>query len=266
MSRLVKKEKTIFDLIQNGKDQFSMALPKHIPIDRFIRISMSALRTNPKLQKCSQASVMASLLTMSQLGLEPGVLGQCYLIPYGNECQFQISYKGMIELLRRTGQLKDIYAYTVKEKDEFSIEYGLHRDLKHIPNMNENSEVIGYYAVAILKDGTATFEFMTKLEVEAHGKRFSKAYNSTTSPWKSDFDEMAKKTVIKKLLKYLPVSAEILENVAKDEKTMEFNFDTKEILEKEDEIIEAEPVDVVDEETVNETTGEIIEDDPFGFE
>ena len=123
-----KKGKTIFDIIKAGEQQFAAALPKHINSERFTRIAITTIRQNPKLAECNAESLLGSLMTIAQLGLEPGVLGQCYLIPFKNnklgtvECQFQLGYKGMIELLRRTGQLSDIYAYTVYSNDEFSIE------------------------------------------------------------------------------------------------------------------------------------------------
>ena len=125
-----KKNKTIFDIIQAGAKQFATALPKHVNSERFVRIAITTIRQNPKLAKCSQESLLGALMVSAQLGLEPGTLGQCYLIPFENkkagtvECQFQIGYKGLIELLRRSGQLSDIYSYTVYENDDFNIEYG----------------------------------------------------------------------------------------------------------------------------------------------
>lgn len=249
-----KKEKTIFDVIKAGEKQFAAALPKHIDSERFTRIAITTIRQNPKLAQCTQASLLGALMTSAQLGLEPGVLGQCYLIPYGRECQFQISYKGMIELLRRSGQLKDIYAYSVYSNDEFEMVYGLRRDLKHKPKLDgDRGEMIGCYCVAILKDDTIAFEFMTKQEIETHGKKFSKTFGN--GPWKSDFEAMAHKTVVKKMLKWLPLSVEFLENVNKDEKTFVADKDIKDI--KEAETVDDNQIDVIDTET-----GEIVEEKP----
>ncbi|MHB9304167.1 recombinase RecT [Fusobacterium polymorphum] len=250
---MVKKEnksKTIFDVIQAGAKQFATALPKHINSDRFVRIAITTIRQNPKLAQCNQESLLGALMVSAQLGLEPGVLGQCYLIPYGRECQFQIGYKGMIELLRRSGQLKDIYAYSVYENDEFEMTYGLNRDLKHKPNLQDRGNFVGCYCVAVLKDDARAFEYMTKEEIEAHGKKFSKTYGN--GPWKSDFEAMAHKTVVKKMLKWLPVSVEFLEMANKDEKTFkvadEKTGETEEIIVLEDGMV------------VNGETGEIIEE------
>lgn len=245
-----KKGKTIFDVIQAGAKQFATALPKHINSDRFVRIAITTIRQNPKLAQCNQESLLGALMVSAQLGLEPGVLGQCYLIPYGRECQFQIGYKGMIELLRRSGQLKDIYAYSVYENDEFEMTYGLDRDLKHKPNLQNKGNFIGCYCVAVLKDDARAFEYMTKEEIEAHGKKFSKTYGN--GPWKTDFEAMAHKTVVKKMLKWLPVSVEFLEMASKDEKSFkvadEKTGETEEIIVLDDGMV------------VNGETGEVIEE------
>ena len=244
------KSKTIFDVIQAGAKQFATALPKHINSDRFVRIAITTIRQNPKLAQCNQESLLGALMVSAQLGLEPGVLGQCYLIPYGRECQFQIGYKGMIELLRRSGQLKDIYAYSVYENDEFEMAYGLNRDLKHKPNLQDRGNFIGCYCVAVLKDDARAFEYMTKDEIEAHGKKFSKTYGN--GPWKTDFEAMAHKTVVKKMLKWLPVSVEFLEMAAKDEKSFKI---------ADEKTGETEEVIVLDDGmVVNGETGEVIED------
>lgn len=244
-----KKPKTIFDIIQAGAKQFATALPKHINTDRFVRIAITTIRQNPKLAQCSQESLLGALMVSAQLGLEPGTLGQCYLIPYGRECQFQIGYKGMIELLRRSGQLKDIYAYSVYENDDFEITYGLDRNLIHKPNLANKGDFLGCYCVAILKDDTRAFEYMTKEEIEAHAKKFSKTFGN--GPWKTDFEAMAHKTVVKKMLKWLPLSVEFLENIEKDDKTFKV-ADTK----------NAEDIEIIesDGDIINAETGEFIEE------
>jgi len=239
-----KKGKTIFDVIQAGAKQFATALPKHINSDRFVRIAITTIRQNPKLAKCNQESLLGALMVSAQLGLEPGTLGQCYLIPFENkkagtvECQFQIGYKGLIELLRRSGQLSDIYSYTVYENDDFNIEYELSRTLTHKPNFDERGEIKGFYAVA-------------KNDV-----------------WNKNFEEMAQKTVVKKLLKWLPVSVEFLEMAAKDEKSFKVVDDKStevqeiEILENNGDIINAETGEFIEEATEdNKSSKKQINDD-----
>lgn len=252
-----KKTKTIFDVIQSGKDQFAAALPKHINSDRFTRIAITTIRQNPKLQECNAPSLLGCLMTLAQLGLEPGVLGQAYLIPFKNnnqntvDCQLQISYKGLIELLRRTGQLKDIYAYTVYEDDEFEITYGLDRNLIHKPSFKNSKEKIkGFYSVAILKDGTRAFEYMTKTEVEDHEKKYrlGKYQNNI---WVKNFEEMAQKTVTKKMLKWLPLSVDILEKLDTDDKQFKYHENDGKIEMKE---VEKEGFELLPE--YNQETGE----------
>lgn len=254
------KSKTIFDVIQAGAKQFATALPKHINSDRFVRIAITTIRQNPKLAKCSQESLLGALMVSAQLGLEPGTLGQCYLIPFENkkagtvECQFQIGYKGLIELLRRSGQLSDIYSYTVYENDEFYIEYGLSRTLVHKPNFTDRGEIKGFYAVAILKDGAKAFEYMTKDEITKHEEKYRKG-SYKNDVWNKNFEEMAQKTVVKKLLKWLPVSVEFLEMAAKDEKSFKVIDDKStevqeiEILENNGDIINAETGEFIEEST-----------------
>ena len=251
-----KKNKTIFDIIQAGAKQFATALPKHINTDRFVRIAITTIRQNPKLAQCSQESLLGALMVSAQLGLEPGTLGQCYLIPFENkklgkvECQFQIGYKGLIELLRRSGQLSDIYSYAVYENDDFEITYGLSRDLKHKPNFSDRGEIIGFYAVAILKDGAKAFEYMTKEEIIKHEEKYRKG-SYKNDVWNKNFEEMSQKTVVKKLLKWLPVSVEFLENIEKDDKSFKV-ADTK----------NAEDIEIIENngDIINAETGEFIEE------
>ena len=273
---MVKKEnksKTIFDVIQAGAKQFATALPKHVNSERFVRIAITTIRQNPKLAKCSQESLLGALMVSAQLGLEPGTLGQCYLIPFENkkagtvECQFQIGYKGLIELLRRSGQLSDIYSYTVYENDDFNIEYGLSRTLTHKPNFDERGEIKGFYAVAILKDGAKAFEYMTKNEVVKHEEKYRKG-SYKNDVWNKNFEEMSQKTVVKKLLKWLPVSVEFLEMAAKDEKSFKVIDDKStevqeiEILENNGDIINAETGEFIEEATEdNKSSKKQINDD-----
>lgn len=273
---MVKKEnksKTIFDVIQAGAKQFATALPKHVNSERFVRIAITTIRQNPKLAKCSQESLLGALMVSAQLGLEPGTLGQCYLIPFENkkagtvECQFQIGYKGLIELLRRSGQLSDIYSYTVYENDDFNIEYGLSRTLTHKPNFDERGEIKGFYAVAILKDGAKAFEYMTKDEVVKHEEKYRKG-SYKNDVWNKNFEEMSQKTVVKKLLKWLPVSVEFLEMAAKDEKSFKVIDDKStevqeiEILENNGDIINAETGEFIEEATEdNKSSKKQINDD-----
>lgn len=217
-----KKEKTVFDLINQMTPEIERALPdflrKNGGAERFTRIALTQLRMNPQLLQCDPKSFLAALMQSSQLGLEPGMLGQSYLIPYGKEVQFQIGYKGLIELARRSGQIQSITAHAVHENDEFEFQYGLEENLIHVPKIKgDRGEVYCYYAYATLKDGGHAFVVMSKADVDRIRDEYSKAASSKYSPWNTEYDAMAKKTVIKQLMKYLPVSVELLRGLSQDE-------------------------------------------------
>jgi recombination protein RecT len=164
---------------------------------------------------------MGALMNAAQLGLEPNTpLGQAYLIPFKNkgtmEVQFQLGYKGLIDLAYRSGEFANIYAKEVYENDVFEYEFGLEPNLVHKPATKDRGEVIAYYAVFKLVNGGFGFEVMSKDDIIAHAKKYSQSYNSKYSPWTNNFDEMAKKTVLKKVLKYAPIKVEFVRQVTED--------------------------------------------------
>jgi len=204
------------------KAQMALALPKHMTSDRLARIALTEVRKVPTLAKCDQTSFLGAIMQCAQLGLEPGgALGHAYLLPFENrkkgitEVQFIVGYRGMIDLARRSGQIVSLTARTVHEHDEFSYQYGLSEDLKHVPATGERGALQYVYAVAKLKDGGVQFEVMSRSDVDKVRAQ-SKAGNY--GPWQTHYDEMAKKTVIRRLFKYLPVSIELATAVAMDEK------------------------------------------------
>ena len=210
---------TIATLLQDPRvvSQMALALPKHMTAERLARIALTEVRKNPQLAKADQASFLGAIMQCAALGLEPGgALGHAYLIPYGREVQFIIGYRGMIDLARRSGQILSIEAHVVHEADSFSCRLGLDPDLQHEPawDAEDPGELRFVYAVAKLKDGGTQFEVMSRAQIEAIRKR-SKA--SGNGPWKTDFEAMAKKTVIRQLFKYLPVSIELAQAVGYDE-------------------------------------------------
>ncbi len=223
------KQKTMKEYVIMMEGEVAKALPKVMTPDRFTRIALSALSNNPKLNECSQKSFLAAMMNAAQLGLEPNTpLGQAYLIPFKNkgtlECQFQIGYKGLIDLAYRSGDVKTIMAQTVYENDEFDFSFGLEPTLKHIPAKANRGNPVWFYAVFKLVNGGEGFEVMSVEDVKQHAQKYSQSYNSSYSPWKSNFEEMAKKTVIKKALKYAPMKTDFLRAVAEDE-TIKHNID-----------------------------------------
>ncbi len=218
-----KTDDKVAKFINSLVPQMKRAIPTHLNSDRMARIVLTEMRRVPKLQQCETASLAGCIMTCAQLGLEPGNgLGHAYLLPYDNrkagttECQLIIGYRGMIDLARRSGQIISINAYVVHQKDEFSFALGLAPDVQHIPTDEEDCGTLTHvYAVAKLKDGGTQFEVMSRKQVEAIRSR-SRAGQS--GPWVTDFEEMAKKTVIRRLFKYLPVSVEMQRAVIIDER------------------------------------------------
>lgn len=216
------KSMSIADLIKAMESEIKRALPSVITPERFTRMALSALNTTPQLCECTQMSFLAALMNAAQLGLEPNTpLGQAYLIPYKNkgvlECQFQLGYRGMIDLAYRNGHMQSIEAHAVYENDVFSYELGLNPQLIHKPSLEERGELKAFYAIFRLDNGGFRFEVMGKSYIDWYAGRYSKAFTSDFSPWKSNYEGMAKKTVIKQLLKYAPLKAEFQRALSTDE-------------------------------------------------
>ena len=249
-----EKKVDMATFIRNQIEEFGKALPSFITPERFIRVAVTAMRLNPKLVQCTQMSVLAALFQAAQLGLEPNVEGQAYLIPYNNskqivdaegkkkwikqyECQFQIGYKGYIELFYRHGAALMIDMHTVYENDIFEYSYGTNPYLKHCPVLKNRGKAIAYYAVATLKNCCSVFKVMSKEECIEHGKTHSKCYITRewdedlktyvkvaphfepNSVWAKDVNAMCKKTVLIQLVKLLPKSVELQKALAMDNTT-----------------------------------------------
>lgn len=212
--------KSIKELVTSdaAKRQFAMALPKHLTVDRFLRVALTAFNKTPKLQACTGESLTSCLMSCSELGLEPDGR-KAHLIPYWNSkakrfiCTLIVDYKGLVDIARRSGEIADIHADVVCENDKFEYSYGTDGHLKHVPTFVDRGEVVAAYSFVRLKDGSSSYEVMNKGEVEGIQKR-SKA--ATSGPWITDWNEMAKKTVFRRHSKWLPVSAEFRDAIDKD--------------------------------------------------
>jgi recombination protein RecT len=207
-------------LMQTYKGQIVAALPQHMTPDRLMRICLTEFRKNPRLQQCDHMSFLGAVVTAASLGLEPGsALGQCYLVPYKNEVEFQIGYRGMIDIARRSGHIVSICARAVYEGDHFKVIYGTEDKIEHEPKFT-SSELTHVYAVAKLQGGGVQFDVMSVPEIDSVRTRYSKA--SQGKAWTDSYDEMAKKTVLRRLFKMLPVSIELAEALKReDEKSHE---------------------------------------------
>lgn len=204
------------DYLKGMMPSIQSVLPKHVTADRMSRIALNVIRSNPTLLQCNINSLMGGVMEAAKLGLEPGLMGQCYLIPFQNrktnqyEAQFIIGYKGLLDLVRRSGQISTVEARTVHQNDAFDFDYGLDSKLNHKPALENRGEPIAWYAVAKLKDGGFSFLVMGKQEMEQYRDKYAKS--KKFGPWVDEFDAMARKTVLRQLIKYLPISVEHLSN------------------------------------------------------
>lgn len=213
-------------LMDRLKPQLAIALPSALNPERVARIALTELRQNAKLAEAAMSNPLSfagAMLRAATLGFEVGNgLGHAYLVPYEKrakqngqwvtvtiETQLILGYRGMIELARRSGQIESLYAVEVYAGEPFDVELGLSNNIKHTRRFDVDTSpdaVVAVYAVAKLKGGEVQFEVMGRNQVEAIRVR-SKAKDS--GPWVTDWAEMAKKTVVRRLFKYLPVSIEV---------------------------------------------------------
>lgn len=257
------EKKTMQAYIKAMEPAIKKALPSVITPERFTRMVLSALSSTPKLAECSPQSFLAAMMTAAQLGVEPNTaLGQAYLLPYRNhgqmECQFQLGYKGLIDLAYRSGEVSVIQAHTVYENDVFEYELGMDPKLRHVPAKADRGEAVAYYAMFKTKDGGYGFEVMSVDDVQRHAQRYSKSYGSGSSPWRSNFDEMAKKTVLKRALKYAPLKSDFVRGVAQDE-TIKAELSDEMYAVPDETVFEAEG-DEIGSTDVDTETGEVIGD------
>lgn len=253
-----KQNNTMQDYVKKMEGEIAKALPSVITPERFTRMVLTALSSSPDLAKCTPKSFLGAMMNAAQLGLEPNTpLGQAYILPYNNrgtmEAEFQLGYKGMIDLAYRSGEVEVIQCHVVHEKDKFECSYGLEPKLNHVPADGDRGPVTRVYAMFKTKDGGFGFEVMSIEDVKKHAAKYSKSYNSSYSPWKTNFEEMAKKTVLKKTLKYAPLKSDFARSVSTDES---IKYDLAEDMSEvnNEKVIEVEAV------SVDENTGEVFEE------
>lgn len=211
-----QKIQSVKALLESRKDEFAKALPKHLPVEKLLRVALTAVQRTPKLLDCSPASLYGAIMQAASLGLEPdGLMGQAYLVPYKNTCTLIVGYRGLISLARRSGEVSTVAAHVVHEKDQFSFQQGTEPFLHHVPWLSDDpGPVVGAYCVARMKDGTYQFEVQSVADLEKIRSR-SKATND--GPWVTDTEEMYRKCPVRKLCKFLPASPELQSAVTLDE-------------------------------------------------
>lgn len=222
-----RKDGSFESILKHAWPRMSSVMPKHMSSERMYQLALSTYNQTPGLAECSPQSVLGCLMKCTALGLEPSAvdgLGRAYILPYYNkktshkEAQLIIGYRGYIDLARRSGQIVDISARAVHQGDLFEYEFGMSEHIRHVPSAEYDGTqpLTHVYMVAHFKDGGHYIDVMTRNEVDAVRKR---SKSSSYGPWVTDYDAMARKTIIRRSFPYLPVSVEVQADVVSDERT-----------------------------------------------
>lgn len=259
------KPATIHDQKNAMIPQFQMLLNgDQKKAERAFRIAVTEYNKNHALQQCDRQSFWGCVINAVQMDLEPGPLGYAYLIPYKGVCTLQLGYRGMLELVSRSGLVDSVYAYPVYKSDKFKYALGANPDLQHTPDLTADptdDDIIAFYAVAHIKGcSIPRIEVMSRRQIDGIRKR-SQAGNG--GPWVTDFAEMGRKTVLKRLCKTLPLSVESQRMLAADETTrtsLERDIDdTTSVYDIMAADVATQPANTA-QETVDTATGEIVDD------
>lgn len=223
------------------KKRFEEVLCERAP--QYMSSIVNLVNSDTNLKKCEPMSVVASCMVAATMDLPVDKnLGYAWIVPYGNKAQFQMGYKGFIQLALRTGQYKAINVVEIREGE--LIEWNpLSEEVDIDFNQRKSDKVIGYAGYFKLLNGFEKTVYWSKEDMEAHAKKFSKTYNFKNGAWQTDFDSMAKKTVIRNLLsKWGILSIEMQKAYTADnnsikesilnEDTMEIDFETGEVIEE----------------------------------
>lgn len=265
-------------------EEIKRALPTHLTPERMLRVAITSLRTTPNLANCDQNSFCGCLLQASQLGLEVNTpLGHAYLIPRKDRdsgryyCTMILGYQGMIELALRSGKVSGIKTIIVRVGDHFIYEDGLVPVLKYVPSADadrEKREITHAVGIAYIKGGDPIFEVLSRAQIDARRERSDSARSGKSSPWKTDYEAMARKTVVRSLFKWVPKSPEIaaaghLEESAERGSRQGFATEVIEAMERQG--LQAAPIDAIgealepgsnDEPDIDPETGEVVNAQP----
>lgn len=263
---------TVRSLVRQQQGAIEAVLPGNTDPKRFAQTVLTEVRRNPKLLQADGLSLLGAVMLGAQLRLEFGPLGHAYLLPFGKEVTFVVGYKGMIDLALRSPKTESVIARAVFDGDDFDYAYGLDEYLRHKPQRDtaEDADKLTHvYAIGRIRDGhQPLFVVLTREDVEFYRDRSpswraKKKNSKITTPWDTDYVAMARKTAIRRLFPFLPVSAELSEVLAVDETRVPAGqplvTNMLEDLSENAEAIEAGADDDDDPDTVHE--GEVIDPD-----
>ncbi len=199
------KQDTLALALEKGIEKFRQVAPKYMNVERLTRLMLAARSRNPKIAKCSVESVLLFTMRCAETGLEPIGPGGAWPVPFENrknntcELTFIPDYRGLIGLAKKNGDVQDVLYYPVYANDEFELEYGMNPNVIHKPFIGkERGELEGVYAIVVTPEGSKIPTWMNKDDIDSIRSR-SKA--SGFGPWKTDYEAMALKTVIRRALK-----------------------------------------------------------------
>lgn len=253
----VSRKQVIGELLTKNKAAIGMSLPRSMDADRFSRLLLTAGNTNPDLFTCDPMSFLAAGVAAAQLGLEPNdARGLAYLVPFkdkrrGKIVQLIIGYRGMMDLARRSGMVSSIRAVPVFDGDLFTYQLGLEPTLEHVPGDHDEDpkSLTHVYAVAKI-NGDPQFVVLTRRQIDKT-RNASQGASSTYSPWNTHYVEMACKTAIRRLCKWLPQTVELSQAIANDDRPLQFGD------------LGIVPAYTDDGQEIDTTTGEIGAGDPI---
>jgi phage RecT family recombinase len=203
---------TLASYLEQRRAALAQVVPKHLTVDRLLKVALNSVSKSDKLKACSMASILQCVVTCAELGLEPGgALGGAYLVPYKGVATLIIGYRGYVDLMRRSGMISTIKAIVVHQNDRFSYSEGIDTELNHAPTIEGDPGKLRFvYCVIKLKDGGIQVAVMSKAEIDVIcNEALRKAFKPEESPWTKHYEEMAKKTVIRRAAKLAPMSSEI---------------------------------------------------------
>tara|TARA_R110002051_G_scaffold248347_1_gene307902 strand:- start:687 stop:1496 length:810 start_codon:yes stop_codon:yes gene_type:complete len=202
-------EKSIYSMIKSRKDLYGEILPDPNSAGRFVQAALTAVKMDAKLQQCTVDSLLKAISEAARYGLEPNSpLSEAALVPYGNKVEFIIEYRGLLKLAWNSGMVISIDYDKVCANDKFEYSKGFDSKFVHVPLFGgPRGKPIAYYSIAEMRGGGKVMTIMSKEEIIEHGLQHSKSFSSKSSPWQTNFDAMAIKTVIRQMVdKKLPKS------------------------------------------------------------
>ncbi len=256
--QLARKEPTSFpQMLQAYKTQIASALPKHMNGDRMARVALTCFRQNPKLEECDPRSVFAAIIIGAQLGLEPGIMGQAYLVPYKGECQFIPGWRGLVDLVNRSGRAS-VWTGAVFEGDEFTFQYGTNPSINHIPGGNDDQpdKLRFVYAVGKVRGAEQpVIEVWSVAKATRHRDKYNKVGKQHYSY--GNFEMYARKVALLQVIKYMPTSIELATAAA-----MSFGADGGQVIDIKEAIDGTFLPPINNAETIDHGTGEITKTAP----